>query len=96
MTVVVRGDGVIALEGACEAADAEALQRALLNDARTSVEWSACDHLHAAVLQVLLAAGRPVHGTPRSAFLRVHVSALLARLEIARSRGARRLHGETE
>ena len=77
MTVIVRGDCVVTLEGVCGTADAEALQRALLHDAQTSVEWSACEHLHAAVLQVLLAARRPVHGPPRSAFLRTHVSNLV-------------------
>ena len=77
MAVIVRGDGVVMLEGICGAADADALQRALLTDAQTSVEWSACDQLHAAVLQVLLAAGRPVRGAPRSAFLRTHLSKLV-------------------
>ena len=77
MTVTVRSDGVIGLEGDCGADDAEALQRAFLNAPGTSVEWTQCTVLHAAVLQVLLAAGRPVLGAPANAFLRAHVARLV-------------------
>ena len=41
--------------GRCGVEDAEALQRHLLAAPRSTVEWSACEHLHSAVIQVLLA-----------------------------------------
>jgi hypothetical protein len=77
VTVSVRPGGVIELTGICGIDDAETLQRHLLAAPRSAIEWGACEHLHAAVLQVLLAAKPPIEGLPSSSFLRVHVAPLL-------------------
>ncbi len=82
MTVQLAPDGVIALSGRCGAEDAEVLQGHLLAAPDSSVEWSACQHLHSAVLQVLLIAKPRLRGVPPSAFLRTHVEPLLARKQI--------------
>jgi hypothetical protein len=77
MTVWVNEDGAIELSGPCGVEDAEHLQRHLLAAPRSTVEWGACEHLHSAVLQVLLVAKPPMRGVPRSAFLRTYVEPLL-------------------
>ena len=60
MTVSVTKDGAIELSGHCGVEDAEALQQRLLAAPRSTVEWSSCEHLHSAVIQVLLV-GRTPH-----------------------------------
>jgi hypothetical protein len=79
MTVAVRKDGVIELAGRCGVDEAEALQRHLLTAPGSTIEWSACEQLHAAVLQVLLAAKPRIQGVPSSPFLSAHVARLLRR-----------------
>ena len=69
MTVRVTPNGVIELSGRCGVEDAEALQRHLLAAPRSAVEWSACEHLHSAVIQVLLAGKPRIRGSPSNAFL---------------------------
>ncbi len=78
MTVLLRADGAIELSGHCGVEDAEALQHHLLADPRSTVEWAACEHLHSAVLQVLLVAKPRLHGMPSNAFLRSYVARLVA------------------
>ena len=63
MTVSVTKDGAIELSGHCGVEDAEALQQRLLAAPRSTVEWSSCEHLHSAVIQVLLA-GKPSYSRP--------------------------------
>jgi hypothetical protein len=61
-----RDDDVILLVDVCAVEDAEVLTQELLAGA-TLIDWSACAHLHTACLQVLLAAGLPLRGTPANA-----------------------------
>ncbi len=58
-----RDQDTILLEDVCPVEDAEILMQELLAGA-THVDWSGCTELHTACLQVLLASGRPVRGTP--------------------------------
>ena len=68
MTVAIR-QGIIHLEGSCPSGDAEELLQLLLSEAAASVDWRRCEAAHTAVVQVLLAAGRPILGPPLGAFL---------------------------
>lgn len=77
MTVNVTTDGTIELSGRCGVEDAEALQRRLLAASRSTVEWTSCEHLHSAVIQVLLAAKPSIRGFPSNAFLRTHIAPLV-------------------
>ena len=77
MTVQVSTNGTIRLIGQCPSDDAEALQRHLLNQPGASVDWSGCEQLHAAVLQILLAANPVLNDMPAGAFLKAHVAPLL-------------------
>ena len=76
MTVQLR-EQVVHLSGACPSEDAERLAAHLLADPEATVDWRSCEHAHMAVLQVLLAAGRPVAGPPKSEFLARWVEPLL-------------------
>jgi hypothetical protein len=78
VTVQVNGQ-VIALIGDCPSEDAEALLSHLLADPLATVDWHACDRAHTAVLQVMLAAGRPVQGPPRGIFLSQWVEPLISK-----------------
>ena len=80
MTVRLTEGGSIELSGHCTSEDAEILLRHLIDGPGRSIEWSACEHLHCAVLQVLLAARPPLVGLPEDAFLRQHVAPLLPRV----------------
>ena len=67
----VRLDGnVIILEGQCRVEDAEPLLGWLQTDRGRTVDLTDAEHLHAAVLQVLMALQPAVRGTARDAFLR--------------------------
>jgi hypothetical protein len=67
----VRLDGnVIILEGQCRVEDAEPLLGWLQADRGRTVDLTDAEHLHAAVLQVLMALQPAVRGTARDAFLR--------------------------
>jgi hypothetical protein len=68
MTVQLRGQ-VIELSGHCASDDAEQLLGHLLSEPIAMIDWRACERAHTAVVQVLLAAQRPVWGPPESAFL---------------------------
>jgi hypothetical protein len=66
-----RLDGnVIILEGACRVEDAEPLLGWLQADRRRMVDLAGAEHLHAAVLQVLMALRPAIRGTARDAFIR--------------------------
>ncbi len=77
MTVSVTTDGAIELSGRCGVEDAEALQQRLLAAPRSTVEWITCEHLHSAVIQVLLAGKPSIRGLPANAFLRNHIAPLV-------------------
>ncbi len=77
MTIRITQDGTIEVAGRCGVEDAEVLQGHLLAAPRSTVEWSGCEHLHSAVLQVLLIAKPRLRGVPPNAFLRTHVEPLL-------------------
>ena len=67
----VRLDGnVIILEGQCRVEDAEPLLGWLQADRGRTVDLTDAEHLHAAVLQVLMALQPAVRGTARDDFLR--------------------------
>ena len=69
MTVHLAEDGTIVLVGHCPVEDAEELTRLLLLEPSATVDWRACDALHTAVVQVLLAARPPLRGPPRDVSL---------------------------
>ena len=77
MTVQLSTNGTIDLIGHCSSEDAELLQRYLLDLPGASVSWGACEHLHTAVLQILLAANPVLSDIPSNAFLKAHVAPLL-------------------
>ena len=79
MTVRLRADGVIALEGVCAIEDAETLQGLLLAHPDAPVDWRSCRSVHTAVIQILLVVRPPLQGPPADAFLRTHVAPLLQR-----------------
>jgi hypothetical protein len=77
--VTVRLDGdTIRLEGACRVEEAEPLT-ALLQTGVRPVDLSACESLHAAVAQVLLAFAPPLSGAQGDGFLARHLAPALAR-----------------
>ena len=79
MTVRTTPEGVLELLGHCGVEDAEVLQRELLAAPRSTVEWSGCEHLHSAVIQILLIGKPRIQGSPPNAFLKTHVAALVQR-----------------
>ena len=58
-------DDMAVLEGACGLEEAERLLEWFLLQPAGKVDISGCQHLHTAVMQVLLAARAPVVGAPR-------------------------------
>jgi hypothetical protein len=68
---------IICLEGNCGAEDVEALLAAV-SDGDRSVDMSEVDHLHAAVLQVLLAFGPRLLASPRDTFVRTWLIPILS------------------
>lgn len=67
----VRLDGnLIILEGICRVEDAEPLLGWLQADRGRIVDLAGVEHLHAAVLQVLMALRPTIRGMPEDAFLR--------------------------
>jgi hypothetical protein len=56
MSVTREHDGTIVLEGACPVEDAEPLLQLLQKSPDGALDWGRCNHLHTAVLQVILAA----------------------------------------
>jgi hypothetical protein len=89
MTVRKTPEGNIELSGHCGVEDAEPLLRELLASGVSPVQWHACEHLHSAVLRVLLVANAPMQGVPPSWFLRTHVAPLLSRRMEQRTRPQR-------
>ena len=66
----VRLDGnVILLEGPCRVEDAEPLLGLLQDGRERTVDLTDAEHLHAAVLQILMALRPAIQGAARDAFL---------------------------
>ena len=55
MSVGRRNDGTIVLEGVCPVEDAESLLQMLQATPGALLDWTRSNHLHTAVLQVILA-----------------------------------------
>jgi hypothetical protein len=64
MTVLSAAPGKIVLAGACPSGDAEILLQHLTSTPSTSVDMSACESAHTAVIQVLLACRPRLIGIP--------------------------------
>ena len=74
----IRFDGSTArFEGVCSVEEALPLSDWLLATADARLDLGSCTELHTAVLQVLMAAGRPVAVPPEDAFLKRWVMPLL-------------------
>lgn len=73
------GSAAIELAGRCPTDEAERLLELLLAHPDLPIDWRACEHAHTAVVQVLLAAGRPVLGPPLDGFLAQWVEPVLPR-----------------
>ena len=61
--------GDIILVGACGDDDAEPLLELLLTHPRAAIDWRDCVAAHTCIVQLLLAAGRPLLGPPKDPFL---------------------------
>jgi hypothetical protein len=62
MSVHRDDDGTVVLYGNCPVEDAEPLLQLLQATPEARLDWARCGHLHAAVLQVILAARPPLVG----------------------------------
>jgi hypothetical protein len=62
MTVRRQDNGAITLDGVCGVEDAEPLLQMLLATPEAPLDWTRCEHLHTAVVQVVLAAGPELVG----------------------------------
>jgi hypothetical protein len=69
MSVHLKGN-VIVLKGVCRVEDAEPLLSLLQADPARVVDLTEAEHLHAAVLQVLMAHRPALEGAGKEAFLR--------------------------
>jgi len=70
MTVRQGAAGVILLEDECPVEDAEPLLALLQSAAAPVIDWTACRHLHTAVLQLVLAARPSIRGPCGDLFVR--------------------------
>jgi len=77
LTIRMAGSDIIELEGSCSLEDAEVLFQHLLEHEAAVVDWRRCKEAHTAVIQVLLASKRPLHGPPAGAFLEKYIEAAL-------------------
>ncbi|HKL77883.1 MAG TPA: hypothetical protein VJ985_05905 [Gammaproteobacteria bacterium] len=71
-------DDAAYLEEVVSVEEAEELLEWVQDHPGKPLDWSGCDHLHTAVLQVLLALEPPLKGTPRDPFLAAWVAPRLA------------------
>lgn len=75
----IRYDGAVArFEGACGVEEALPLSDWLLATLDARLDLGACTELHTALLQVLMAAKRPVAAAPEDEFLRRWIAPSLA------------------
>ncbi|WP_210528136.1 hypothetical protein [Rubellimicrobium arenae] len=61
MTVRRQGSAIV-LEGRCSVDEAEMLALLLRDAGAATVDWRGASHLHTALVQLVLQAGRPVQG----------------------------------
>ena len=78
MSVRLDTEGTIRLEGSCSIEDAESLVQLRLQHPAAPVDWSACDHAHTAVVQVLLVDKPTMKGPPADLFLKTWVEPAMA------------------
>ena len=67
-------DNVIFLEGPCRVEDAEPLLGWLQADRSRVVDMTEAEHLHTAVLQILMALAPPIRGAGKNSFIRDWIS----------------------
>jgi hypothetical protein len=67
---VSRDESIISLQGVCRVEDAEPLTALLQDISDSTLDLSACEGLHAAVVQAILAFHPRITGLPGDAFLR--------------------------
>jgi len=77
MSVVIEKDRIL-IQGIYGADDVEVLMSALRAHGSSIVDLSEADHLHTAILQVLLAFRPSITGTPRDTFIRAWLIPILA------------------
>lgn len=82
MTVRLTGDAAIVLEGVCTVEDTEPLVGHLLSAPHATVDWRLCEEAHTAIIQILIASGAALLGTPCGSFLRDHVAPLIVETRI--------------
>ena len=75
---VIQRDGKVLLVGDCPSDEAEVLLRLLQENPEVAVDWTGCERAHTAVVQVLLAANRPVQGPPLAGDLKRWIEPLFA------------------
>ena len=56
MTVIRTDARTVVLKGTCAADEAEVLLQLLVETPGAAVDWTRCEHLHTAVMQIILAA----------------------------------------
>ena len=78
MTVRRVDDATIELEGVCFLEDVDPLLQHLSAAPRSTIDWRSCDAAHAAIIQLMLAAGVAVFGQPRGEFLKNMVDPLFS------------------
>jgi hypothetical protein len=78
MTVRIAAGGCIELVGACPSEDAEPLLQLLLADPGATVDWRACQGVHTAVVQVLMAVKPKLLGPPTDVRLEDWVAPVIA------------------
>ncbi|NQE64282.1 hypothetical protein [Caulobacter sp. RHG1] len=76
---IIRDGDVIALQGHCRVEDAEPLAALLHESPGATLDVSACESLHSAVVQAILAFGVPIVGQPAEPFLASLLIPALAR-----------------
>jgi hypothetical protein len=84
---IQRTDETILLDGVCAVEDAEVLLQQLQAGAAL-IDWSGCTHLHAACLQLLLAAHLPMQGIPANPALARWLTPILHQEAIPDSQNA--------
>ena len=81
MTVRLRADGTILLEGICPVDDAEPLRQLLLRHAGAPIDWRGCKQAHTAILQVMLVAKPKISGPAGAAFFQDWIFPILSQPE---------------
>ena len=76
---IIRDGDVIVLQGHCRVEDAEAMATLLHEAPGATIDVSACESVHSAVVQAILAFGASVVGKPTDPFLASLLIPALAR-----------------